>query len=214
VADYTPENPSERWRELVSLYQIMHAEGDGVRPPEKMFAGMPRGEQISRLRALIEHHDAKTLLDYGSGKGMQWRLDFNLDAIAETTEKRLKTYLGLTEIRCYDPGYEPFAKPPVGRFDGVICLDVLEHCPEEDIPWIMEHIFGFAKRFVFANIASFPAAKFLANGENAHCTVKPVTWWRALIDEISARHAGVKYLIICEEPVPGNRETREIRLEG
>lgn len=192
----------------------MHEEGDGVRPAEKMFAGMPRDEQIARLLDLIKAHGARTLLDYGSGKGMQWRLDFNLDAIADTTEKRLKNYLGLADVRCYDPGYEPFSRRPTGRFDGVICLDVLEHCPAEDMSWILADIFSYAKFFVYANIASFPAAKFLANGENAHCTVRPVDWWRVLIEQVSAKYAGVRYLIICEEPEPGTQVTREIRLEG
>jgi hypothetical protein len=43
----------------------------------------------------------------------------------------MKEYWGVESIRCYDPGYPPFSTLPEGRFDGVICTDVLEHCPEE-----------------------------------------------------------------------------------
>lgn len=56
----------------------------------------------------------------------------------------------------------------------MICTDVLEHCPEEDIPWIVDELFAFARKFVYANIACFPARKQLPSGGNAHCTVKPV----------------------------------------
>ena len=58
--------------------------------------------------------------------------------------------------------------------------DVLEHCPEQDLRWIVAEIFGFANRFVFANVASYEAMTTLPNGENAHCTVRPSEWWNAV----------------------------------
>jgi FkbM family methyltransferase len=87
-------------------------------------------------------------------------------------------YWDVDEVQCYDPGYAPHSARPEGRFDGVICTDVLEHCPEEDVPWILEEIFGYAGRFVYLNVACYPARKTLPNGENAHITVRPPEWWR------------------------------------
>jgi len=89
-------------------------------------------------------------------------------------------YWGVERIVCFDPAYEPFSRPPQGRFDGVICTDVLEHCPETDLAWIIAELFGFARRFVFASIACHPAVKRLPNGENAHCTVTPPQFWDEL----------------------------------
>lgn len=175
---------------------------------------MPRPALIPPLQTLIKTHQARTLLDYGSGKGMQWRMDFNLDVLGPTTEKRLIRYLGLDEIRCYDPGYQPLSKLPEGEFDGVICLDVLEHCPEQDMGWILDQIFGYARKFVFANIASYPAKKHLPNGENAHCTIKPIEWWRELIDETTNNHPDVRYRIICAELAESGDGFKEIILEG
>ncbi len=86
-------------------------------------------------------------------------------------------------MRCYDPGYAPHSARPPGRFDGVISTDVLEHCPEEDLAWILEEIFGYATRFVYLNVACYPARKTLPNGENAHATVRPPDWWR---DKVAA----------------------------
>jgi len=94
----------------------------------------------------------------------------------------MQEYWGVESIRCYDPGHPPFSVLPEGGFDAVICTDVLEHCPEEDLPWIVGELFGYARRFVFANVACYPAAKTLPNGENAHCTIRPVAFWRALFD--------------------------------
>jgi hypothetical protein len=68
----------------------------------------------------------------------------------------------------------------------VICTDVLEHCPEEDLPWIVGELFGYARLFVFANVACYPAMKTLPNGENAHCTIRPVEFWREIFQNAAA----------------------------
>ncbi|MGB8435760.1 MAG: class I SAM-dependent methyltransferase [Burkholderiales bacterium] len=87
----------------------------------------------------------------------------------------------------------PHAELPEGELDGVVCTDVLEHCPEEDMEWIVAELFGHARRFVFANVACFPAQKRLPSGQNAHCTVRPVKWWRALIENAARRRPRVLY---------------------
>jgi hypothetical protein len=116
-----------------------------------------------------------------------------VDAAEGVDYPDIKSYWGVAEIRCYDPGYAPFAELPTGSFDGVICTDVLEHCPEEDIPWIVEELFGFARKFVFANVACFPARKRLPSGGNAHCTIKPVKWWEEHVQQAARAKPEVVY---------------------
>jgi hypothetical protein len=84
---------------------------------------------------------------------------------------------------------------------------VLEHCPEQDLDWIVDGLFGYAQKFVFANVACFPARKSLPNGENAHCTIRPGSFWKALFEASSARHPGVLWEAWIEESrgVPDQR---------
>jgi hypothetical protein len=70
---------------------------------------------------------------------------------------------------------------------------VLEHCPEEDIGWILDELFAFARKFVFANIACFPARKLLPSGGNAHCTVKPAKWWEEVIGRAARAKPALPY---------------------
>jgi hypothetical protein len=70
---------------------------------------------------------------------------------------------------------------------------VLEHIPEDDMEWVVAELFRYATRFVFANIACYPAHRVLPNGANAHCTVRPAKWWRRLVDAVASRHADVRY---------------------
>lgn len=202
VGAYSRHTPSPRYRDLLALYRRMHLEGEQNLdiPAEDTFAGRSVIRHASNIRQLIAETGASTLLDYGSGKGIQYeRQDFRLPDGERISN--LAAYWGVAEIVKYDPGYEPFAQLPNQTFDGVICSDVLEHCPEEDIPWIVDEVFLFAQRFVFANIASFPAMKLLPNGENAHCSVKSAEWWAGLLHAIAARHPDIRYRALIDTKV-------------
>ena len=213
MASYTRAQPSARYRELVALYGRMHVEGEttlGI-PAEKTFPGTSLGPHIRRIKQWIERTGARTILDYGAGKGLQYRPHKVLldgahvaDGIAE--------YWDVDEVRCFDPGYAPHSARPEGRFDGVICTDVLEHCPEEDLPWILDEIFGYAKAFVYMNVACYPARKTLPNGENAHVTVRPPDWWRKLVEA----HATTQFELQTEGGEnPGSEpDFSEVLIEG
>jgi 2-polyprenyl-3-methyl-5-hydroxy-6-metoxy-1,4-benzoquinol methylase len=189
---YSRSNPSPRYRELTALYAQMHVGGlpDQNIQAKDLFAGSSIIPQLPKIKLLVEKLGVKTLLDYGCGKGLQYRAQ-NLKLRSGEIIASVKSYLGVERIACYDPGVAEFQTFPEGKFDGVISTDVLEHCPEPDLPWILEEMFGAARLFVFANIASYPAGKTLPNGENAHCTVRPQEWWNEVIAPIAARHPGV-----------------------
>jgi len=165
--------------------------------PERTFAGGSLLRHVADIRRLVEETGARTLLDYGAGKGQQYAWQ-DVQLPDGSRIESLTAYWGVAEVARYDPGYEPLARLPHGTFDGVICTDVLEHCPAEDIPWIVEEIFAYARRFVYANIASFQAIKTLPNGENAHCTIRSPDWWHGLLHAIAYRHPGVRYRILVD----------------
>lgn len=175
---FNRNQPSPRYQALLTLYKQMHKEGDASQEKliEKNFPGLNAIREAPKIKKLIEKFNANTLLDYGCGKGLQYEIQ---PLILSNNEKwpSLLDYWNLDEAYCYDPAYEPFNVLPDQQFDGVICTDVLEHIPEEDIPWILKELFRYASKFVYANIACYPAQKSLPDGQNAHCTVKSVEWW-------------------------------------
>jgi hypothetical protein len=192
--NFSRNNPSPRYLELQALYRRMHQKGEeflGV-PADKTFPGFSLDAQLARIKQMISLTGADTLLDYGCGKGQQYGPRPVKDD-AGVTWPSVIDYWDIGEVVCYDPCYEPYNKLPQGKFDGVICTDVLEHCPEQDVAWIVAEIFGYATRFVFANVACFPARKRLSNGENAHCTIQPVGWWTELVRKIAQNHPGLAW---------------------
>jgi len=194
-AQYTRQAPSPRYRRLLEQYRYMHEHGEtrmGI-PPERTFNGQSLPKEAPRIKRLIQATASQSILDYGSGKGQQYELRRMVDPETQVDYPDIKSYWGVSEIRCFDPGYRPFSELPTGTFDGVVCTDVLEHCPEDDIPWILDELFAYATRFVFANVACFPARKRLPSGGNAHCTIKPVRWWEEQIARAARLRPGVLY---------------------
>lgn len=196
---YSRANPSPRYVELVRAYEHLHNEGDKDNnvPAAEMFDGRSIGPHVQTIGAMVENLKLRTLLDYGCGKATAYE-KVRLTFPDGRQVRGLKDIWGVDSITFYDPGYAPHRKVPEGKFDGVICTDVLEHCPEEDIDWIIADLFGYANKFVFCTIACYPAKKKLPSGENAHITIKKPGWWIDKIEEIAAKHAAVRFLAWLE----------------
>lgn len=188
---YSRDNPSPRYRDLLAQYRSLHRDGDATKgiPASQMFDGRSLPRQASRIKALVVKTGSKQLLDYGCGKGAVYQAPRFMEGVQAWNG--IRAYWGVDHVHLYDPGHEPYSKLPEGRFQGVVCTDVLEHCPEDDMPWIVGELFGYAERFVFANVACYPAGKTLPNGENAHCTIKPLPYWKALFESAAAARPGV-----------------------
>jgi len=200
---FSRAEPSPRYKELLGMYTVVHDEGIQTQniPAAQAFSGGSLKRQLPYIRGLIQATGAKSILDYGSGKGGAYRardFDYKGQRIASVQE-----YWAVDQIVCYDPAYGPYNKLPEGQFDGVICVDVLEHLPEQDLPWVLEEQFRYARKFVFGNIASYPADKVLPNGENAHCTIQPLPWWRdTILAARAAAGSNAEYFFRVESKKP------------
>lgn len=209
---YSRVNPSSRYRELLALYERMHTEGEttlGI-PASRTFPGTSLLRHLAAVKRLIAATGAKTVLDYGCGKGDQYRPQ-RVVVDGQHVADGIAEYWDVDEVRCYDPAYAPHATLPDGRFDGVICTDVLEHCPEQDLPWILDEIFAYAETFVYLNVACFPAQKHLPGGENAHITIRAPEWWQALVEARAAARPQIVWELHAVFPTAAGMTERVVR---
>lgn len=203
---FTREKPSPHYQTLIDLHAAMHIEGDhnaGIAPVD-MFAGTQLPKRAEEIKRLIDRHAARTILDYGAGKGAAYaphtQKSDGRDKGGNTAAspwQTLPAWGAAVRVRLYDPGYKPLATLPDGPFDGVICNDVLEHIPEEDIPWTLDAIFQRAQTFIYLVAACYPAKKQLANGLNAHAAVLSPDWWRQEVEAAARRNPGIAWTLRC-----------------
>ena len=196
---YSRTNPSPRFTEMAALYRTMHAEGDTINaiPAAETFQGVSLIPHVQVIGLMVQRYGARSLLDYGAGKAEGYE-KMKVTTPDGQTVTGLKAIWGLDAITLYDPGYPPHSTLPTGTFDAVVCTDVLEHCPEEDMSWILDELFAYATQFVYCSIACYPAKKILPNGENAHITQKSPGWWLDMLDRCHQRHSDVHFAATIE----------------
>lgn len=133
-------------------------------------AGTFVDRDVHAIKMLIKETDSKTLLDYGCGKAIKYR---KIDAAK---------FYGVEKIFLYDPAYDMFDELIDHNVDIVICTDVMEHVPEEEVYGTLKTIISKADKAVFFSIACYPASKKMDDGTNLHVTIKDPDWWDSQIE--------------------------------
>jgi len=160
--EYSRENPSDFYKRCLEYYIQMHS-------TTKAFDGRSINKFVSIIKTLIRNHHCKTLLDYGSGKATLYSEDFGL--LTDIIDHPLQEYWGLDKVFLYEPAIKGLRVLPPKPVDCVICTDVLEHIPAQDLHWVVDEICSKATEFVFLNICTFPALKVFPDGTNVHVSV-------------------------------------------
>lgn len=165
---------------LIPLYREIALTGLALR-------GLSILRHTEGIAELVSRHRARTVLDYGCGA-----------AEAYGAPHRLHRALGLdrSAVTLFDPAFEEHATLPSGQFDGVLCSDVLEHVPQDDLDEFVARLFVHARLFVWASVCCRQAKKVFPDGTNLHVTIQPIEWWQELFD----RHAGAVPWVLKESP--------------
>ena len=117
----------------------------------KSWAGYDVVKYQTKIKDLVDHYGAKTILDYGCGKGLQYKEP--LPYASEDNWQTFDEYLSVTVYK-YDPCVpEHSMLPPVGtKFDGVICTQVLNSIPDDDMSWVRDLLENYATKFCFVGL--------------------------------------------------------------
>jgi hypothetical protein len=125
---------------------------EGVRQfhlQNKTYSGGGTLAYAEEIKALAEKHNAKTLLDYGCGKGLHYEPGsiINFGPANQTFDE----YLSLTSVYKFDPCVEKFeVYPPLdSKFDAVIAIQSLSAIPTEDLAAVVIHLMSMTTKFCF-----------------------------------------------------------------
>ena len=114
--------------------------------------------------------------------------NMKLNKKGQTLPKPLQKLWQLDYHALYDPAYPKHSKLPKGKYDAVICTDVIEHVDEKDADWILEEIFSYSRKFVLLTIACYKALKTFKDGRNVHVNVKTPEYWKEKLLQLHAKH--------------------------
>lgn len=115
--------------------------------------------------------EPKSVLDFGCGRS---------DLVAHFWKD------GRRKIAKYDPAIPQWKMLPDGRFDVVLCTDVMEHIPMADVEQVLEQIRSKSRNALFT-ISMKPARAKLPDGRNAHVTLLNAEEWMRWIGSIFDR---------------------------
>ena len=143
----------------VSDYYLESVEiGRRFQQQNKSWAGYDVVKYQKLIKDLVDCYDAKTILDYGCGKGLQYTepLPYGADPGKELPVDQWQTfdqYLGVKVFK-YDPCVKGLhRKPPKNKkFDGVICTQVLNSVPDNDMSWVRDILEQHARKFCFIGL--------------------------------------------------------------
>ena len=183
---------SNQYNELLTQYKIMAKEGynraDGSFV-KNVYSDAEPLKFSDQLEKIIGYFNAKTALDYGSGGS-------DLNKTKLSNGEKFIDYIGLNKIHSFEPAR---SKRNKRKSDIVLCFDVLEHIFINDVPWVINDLFKNANKCIVINVACYNAAALLPNGENAHITVRPPSWWLGQIECISSLHPEIYWALFTSE---------------
>ena len=180
---------SEYYYEVIEKYKLFHKNGfekdNKIQPGISTFLGYSISKWILKIKEIIKINECNSLLDFGCGKGFLYKNKFKFD---DQEYSNLLDYWDLDDIYLYDPAVKEFSVYPVRKFDGLICTDVIEHIPENDILEFIDNLFKLSNKFIFVVIATMPASKFFDDGRNIHLCLKTQEEWEKIFLEFKAKY--------------------------
>lgn len=111
----------------------------------------------------IKEYDVKSMLDFGSGKGL----------VSKSIRERFDI-----QVHSYEPSIHNRSQMPE-QVDLVFSKDVLEHIEPDQLEYTLYDLHRRAQKISYHLIACHKAHHYLADGRNCHLIVETPDWWQS-----------------------------------
>lgn len=147
----------------------------------KTYSGLFLRPHAPFIKQIIEEYGVKSILDYGAGKGEQYKW------IMPRHGTTLEQYWGI-EVAKYDPCWPPFAKEPQGKFDLVMCAHTLGSVPITDLGWVVDRLYSLSNKAIYvAEKIGKPKKAIFSDPTKMPIGWTPAHWMTALARETSLK---------------------------
>ena len=185
---------SKEYQDILEIYKEFPSKGTDLENAKNTFDGKSLKFFFQPIKQILDLTKSNSIIDFGCGKAKYYYEEINIE---NTLYADIRSFWNIKDVYLYDPGVKKFSKHPTRKADGVICIDVVEHIPENDVINFIEELFKLANKFVFIVIACYPAKKTLPDGRNVHLCIKSVNEWKNIILNIKHKFPNVSPYVIC-----------------
>jgi len=144
----------------VAAYSEMHA--------TRFYGSSATELHLATAARVVSELRPASILDFGCGRS---------DLVAHFWRD------GERRIERYDPAIPKLKRMPPGRFDLVLCCDVLEHIPMAAVDRVLSEVKSKGDRAFFSISTKLARAK-MPDGSNAHCTLLTAKEWKRWIGDV------------------------------
>jgi hypothetical protein len=131
---------SEYYHKMVNHSKEYHLKKD-------VYSGIATINYSHDIKNLVDKHNAKTLLDYGCGKGHH----YDQDKGAWFNDTTFDKWLNIESVYLFDPAVPNLSVFPKDgqQFDAVIAIQSLAGIPDQDFPIVVDQLMKMTKKFCF-----------------------------------------------------------------
>jgi 2-polyprenyl-3-methyl-5-hydroxy-6-metoxy-1,4-benzoquinol methylase len=147
------------YHDYIRAYSEMHA--------SRFYGSSATELHLQTVARVVRDIKPASILDFGCGRS---------DLVAHFWRD------GERRIERYDPAIPKLKGMPAGRFDLVLCCDVLEHIPMAAVDRVLAEVKAKGDRALFTISLKLARAK-LPDGSNAHCTLLTRGEWKRWIGD-------------------------------
>lgn len=200
---FTKHHPSQQfreWRTQGASFSEHSVSAEHVDSKQPLSSQSTLEEQHRKaIEAFAEKADASTVLLY-EGEG---RRNGHRQFASPTQELSINREIKNTvQWERYNLRGEEGLQTTEAQYDGVVCLNWLNHIPDEDIPWVLDDIWAKARQFVYLALpCSLPSLRermfpSLSSSTSNHT----IDWWKERIQTAARPHPHIHWTLATALP--------------
>ena len=138
-------------------YEASVRAGQQYQQTNKVWSGNDAKKYAHLIADLVQHYQARSMLDYGCGKGFQYQTAVEWPTDMPEVYTHPMTFdqrISVESVYLYDPCVIGLDSPPQPDedFDCVICTQVLGSIPDDDLYWVIDDLMTWTRKFCFIGL--------------------------------------------------------------
>lgn len=184
-------DPSPAYHAALEASKVIHK--------GKQFTGKFLRPHAPFIKEIIDRLGCRTVLDYGCGKGLQY------EWVIPSTGQIIEQFWGVTVTK-YDPAWPPFATEPSGKFDLVICTQVLGAIPIDDRSWVIDRLYSLSGKALYVSERLGEARKIVGDNHLRGHDWTAEDWAEALTRDVE-----IETTLATRMTIDGGKITSHVR---